>query len=192
MNEIIFLAVQLGVTIAAFLIGKYVIPHVPKTAADKLNELSGWAAQFVVWARQFMQSSTGEEKMEKVVEMLNEIAVESGISVTEEQLKAIVQNAYEAMKAGEKELEAITMPVVQEAETVAASPTVNIFTGAKSVPEVTAVATDNVPDGALDVNEDGTVNVYDSDGKKTGTMTQEQAEEVQKKVTTIVIEESGK
>ena len=122
MNEIIFLAVQLGVAVAAFLIGKYVIPNVPKTAADKLNELSGWAAQFVVWARQFMQSSTGEEKMEKVVEMLNEIAVESGISVTEEQLKAIVQNAYEAMKAGEKELEAITMPVVQEAETAAASP----------------------------------------------------------------------
>ena len=112
--------------------------------------------------------------------------------MTEEQLKAIVQNAYEAMKAGETELEAITMPVVQEAETVAASPSVNIFTGGKSAPKATAVATDNVPDGALDVNEDGTVNVYDSDGKKTGTMTQEQAEEVQKKVTTIVIEESGK
>ena len=70
MNEIIFLAIQLAVTIGAFLVGKYVLPNIPTSASEKLEELSGWAAQFVVWAREFMQGSTGEEKMNKVVELM--------------------------------------------------------------------------------------------------------------------------
>ena len=37
------------------------------------------------------------------------------------------------------------------------------------------VATDNVPDGALETNEDGSVNVYDADGNKVGTATAEEA-----------------
>lgn len=37
------------------------------------------------------------------------------------------------------------------------------------------VATDNVPEGALTPNEDGSVNTYDADGNKTGTVTPEEA-----------------
>lgn len=37
------------------------------------------------------------------------------------------------------------------------------------------VATDNVPDGALEPNEDGSVNAYDADGNKVGTVTPEEA-----------------
>lgn len=36
------------------------------------------------------------------------------------------------------------------------------------------VATDNVPEGALTPNEDGSVNVYDADGNKVGTATPEE------------------
>lgn len=39
-------------------------------------------------------------------------------------------------------------------------------------------STDEVPDGALDENEDGTVNVYDSNNNKVGTITEEVAEAV--------------
>lgn len=107
MNDIIILAVQLGVMIAAFVVGKYVFPNIPKDVADKLKVLSAWAGQFVVWAREFMQSATGEEKMDKVVEMLKEIADEAGIKVTEDQLRAIVQAAYESMKAGESDADVL-------------------------------------------------------------------------------------
>ena len=103
MNDIIILAVQLGLTVAAFVIGKYVFPNIPKNVIDKLNMLSQWAAQFVVWAKEFMKKETGEEKMAAVVEKLKEIADEAGIEVTEDQLRAIAQSAYNAMKAGEKE-----------------------------------------------------------------------------------------
>lgn len=190
MGEIIVLAVQLGVAIVAFLVGKYVFPNIPQSVTEKLSSLSEWAAQFVVWAKEFMKTESGEEKMAAVVEKLKEIADEAGLEVTEDQLKAIAQSAYNAMKAGEKEAEpaaAQTPEVVQ-----AATPTVNIFTGAQKVGEgVTAVATDEVPDGALEDNEDGSVNVYNEAGEKVGTVPAKEAEAVAKKVTTIVIEEDG-
>lgn len=52
-----------------------------------------------------------------------------------------------------------------------------------------AVATDNVPDGALDENPDGSVNVYNEAGEKVGTATKEQVAAAERAVTTIKIEQ---
>ena len=103
MDNVIYAAVYFAVTLGAFLIGKYVCPNIPKTVTDKLGELSEWAAKFVEWAKEFKKDKTGEEKMAAVVEQLKKIADEAGLNVTEDQLKAIAQAAYNAMKAGEKE-----------------------------------------------------------------------------------------
>lgn len=117
MEDIIIQAATLGVMIISFLAGKYIFPNMPASVTDKLQDLAMWADKFVVWAREFMQSSTGAEKMDKVVEQLKAIADEAGLKVTEEQLEAIAQAAYESMKAGEKEsraetTEAQTMPTI--------------------------------------------------------------------------------
>lgn len=190
MNDIIMLAVQLGVAVAAFLVGKYVFPNIPKSVTEKLNSLSAWAAQFVIWAKQFMQTQSGEEKMAAVVKKLKEIADEAGLEVTEDQLKAIAQSAYNAMKAGEKEADIVTAQPLEAVQ--AEAPTVNIFTGAQKAAEgVIAVATDKVPEDALKPTEDGSVNVYNEAGKKEGTVPEEEAEAAAKKVTTIVIEKDG-
>ena len=181
MNDIIILAVQLGVTVAAFIVGKYVFPNLPKNVTDKLATLSQWAAKFVEWAKEFMKKQTGEEKMAAVVEKLKEIADEAGIDVTEDQLRAIAQSAYNAMKAGEKEA-AAAEPQALEAVQV---PTVNIYTAA---PEKIAVATDEVPEGALEDNADGTVNAYDAAGNKIGTVTAEEAAAAAEGVTHIEVE----
>ena len=181
MNDIIILAVQLGITVAAFVVGKYVFPNLPKNVTDKLATLSQWAAKFVEWAKEFMKKQTGEEKMAAVVEKLKEIADEAGIEVTEDQLRAIAQSAYNAMKAGEKEA-AAAEPQALEAVQV---PTVNIYTAA---PEKIAVATDEVPEGALEDNADGTVNAYDAAGNKTGTVTAEEAAAAAEGVTHIEVE----
>ena len=189
MNDIILLAVQLGIAIVAFVAGKYVFPKVPKTVTDKLNMLSQWAAQFVVWAKEFMKKQTGEEKMAAVVEKLKEIADEAGLDVTEDQLKAIAQSAYNAMKAGEKEAETDNATYYKVGQREAAKgSTVNIYTGYSGT---TAVATNNVPDGALEDNPDGSVNVYNEDGEKVGTITAEEAEAAEQNVGKIVIEEDG-
>lgn len=193
MNDIIILAVQLGITVAAFVVGKYVFPNLPKNVTDKLTTLSQWAAQFVVWAKEFMKKQTGEEKMAAVVEKLKEIADEAGIEVTEDQLRAIAQSAYNAMKAGEKEAgdaagEALaTYYKIGQREATKGS-TVNIYTGTAPAEVKKAVATDEVPEGALEDNEDGTVNVYDADGNKTGTIPAKEAAEAAKGVTHIEVE----
>lgn len=42
--------------------------------------------------------------------------------------------------------------------------------------------TDDVPPGALDKNQDGSVNVYDGNGQKVGTITQEEADAAAEKI----------
>lgn len=185
MDNVIYAAVYFAVTLGAFLIGKYVCPNIPKTVTGKLGELSEWAAKFVEWAKEFKKDKTGEEKMAAVVEQLKKIADEAGLNVTEDQLKAIAQAAYNAMKAGEKEsntaepLEALTA-------TPAATVVINT-TAPVTTTEKVAIATDNVPEGATETNADGTVNLYDA----AGNMTKEEAEKMAAEVTKIVDEEGN-
>lgn len=193
MNDIIILAVRLGITVAAFVVGRYVFPNLPKNVTDKLTTLSQWAAKFVEWAKEFMKKQTGEEKMTAVVEKLKEIADEAGIKVTEDQLRAIAQSAYNAMKAGEKEAGAAAEETLATyykigERAAAKGSTVNIYTGTAPAEVKTAVATDEVPEGALEDNEDGTVNTYDADGNKTGTIPAEEAAAAAEGVTHIEIE----
>lgn len=54
---------------------------------------------------------------------------------------------------------------------------------AKAMPPQITVATNNVPDGS--------VNVYNEDGEKVGTITAEEAEAAERNVGKIVIEEDG-
>lgn len=188
MNNIIILAIQLAVAVGAFALGKYVFPNIPKNVSEKLQELSGWAAQFVVWAREFMKTSSGKEKMDKVVEQLKKIADEAGLKVTEEQLRAIAQTAYEAMMAGTKEAGQTTEASQAEPATVPAITIINHGPAAVETNGTVAVATDNVPEGALEENPDGTVNTYNEAGEKVGTVTKEQVAAAERKVTTIKVE----
>ena len=188
MDNVIYAAVYFAVTLGAFLIGKYVCPNIPKSVADKLGELSEWAAKFVEWAKEFKKDKTGEEKMAAVVEQLKKIADEAGLNVTEDQLKAIAQTAYNAMKAGEKESTAEPL----EALTATPAATVVINTTAPvTTTEKVAIATDNVPEGATETNADGTVNLYDATGNITGSVTKEEAEKMAAEVTKIVDEEGN-
>ena len=189
MDNIIVLAIQLAVAVAAFALGKYVFPNIPKSVSEKLQELSGWAEQFVIWAREFMKSASGKEKMDKVVEQLKKIADEAGLKVTEEQLRAIAQTAYEAMMAGKKEGNTAEP---QKALTATPTATVVINTTAPvTTTEKVAIATDNAPEGATETNADGTVNLYDAAGNITGSVTKEEAEKMAAEVTKIVDEEGN-
>ena len=169
-KEVIFSIIYCLVTVGAFCAGKYIFPKIPASVKDKLTDLAPWAAKFVVWAREFLKTESGEKKMAAVVKQLKAIAQEAGLDVTEDQLKAIAQTAYEAMKAGEAEaqpgqlLEAIAQPLA---------------------------ATDKVPDGALQQNTDGTVNAYDEAGNKVGTISAEEAERAASNVGVIITEDNG-
>ena len=181
MENIIFNAVLLLISIGGFLLGKFVFPNVPKSVADKLRQLAAWADKFVVWAREFKKADSGHDKMEMVVEQLKAVAKEAGWDVTEDQLRAIAQAAYENMMKGAAEAQQTQEPAlgasaaryyeIGERKFAEASTVVINMPGAaaENAPRV-AVATDNVPEGALEPNPDGSVNAYDEAGLKVGTV----------------------
>ena len=174
-KEVIFSIIYCLVTVGAFCAGKFIFPKIPASVKENLADLAEWAAKFVVWAREFLKTAA-------VVEQLKQIAAKAGIEVTEDQLKAIAQTAYEAMKAGEAEAQPGQL---LEAAAITPGATVVINTGAA------AVATDRVPDGALKENPDGTVNAYDAAGNKVGTVSAEAAEEAASSVGVIITEGNG-
>lgn len=169
-KEVIFSIIYCLVTVGAFCAGKFIFPKIPASVKENLADLAEWAAKFVVWAREFLKTESGEKKMAAVVEQLKQIAAKAGIEVTEDQLKAIAQTAYEAMKAGEAE--------AQPGQLLEAA-------------AITPGATDRVPDGALKENPDGTVNAYDAAGNKVGTVSAEAAEEAASSVGVIITEGNG-
>ena len=180
MENIIFNAVLLLISIGGFLLGKFVFPNVPKSVADKLRQLAAWADKFVVWAREFRKQDSGTAKMDMVVEQLNAVAKEAGWNVTEDQLRAIAQAAYENMMKGAEEAQQ-TQEAAQAASAAryyeigqrkyaeASTVVINVPGPAAGAPGV-AVATDNVPEGAPEPNPDGSVNAYDEAGLKVGTV----------------------
>lgn len=56
MNDIIFAAINLGIAVAFFVLGKYVFPKIPKTITDKLFEL-GQMAEKMHWKTMRMEQS---------------------------------------------------------------------------------------------------------------------------------------
>lgn len=180
MENIIYNAVLLLISIGGFLLGKFIFPNVPKSVADKLRQLAAWADKFVVWAREFRKQDSGPAKMEMVVEQLKAVAKEAGWNVTEDQLRAIAQAAYENMMAGAAEAQQPQEPaqtasaaryyeIGQRKYAEASTVVINVPGPAAGAPGV-AVATDNVPEGALEPNPDGSVNAYDEAGLKVGTV----------------------
>ena len=200
MENIIFNAVLLLISIGGFLLGKYVFPNVPKSVSDKLRQLAAWADKFVVWAREFRKQDSGHDKMEMVVEQLKAVAKEAGWDVTEDQLRAIAQTAYENMMAGAAAAQQ-PQEAAQGANTAryyeigqrkfaeASTVVINVPGGSAAVaaPGV-AVATDNVPEGALEPNPDGSVNAYDEAGLKVGTVDAATAEAAATGVDVVIVE----
>lgn len=184
MDKLIFNVVAAVLAVLCFSIGRYVLPKVEidkiGIAEDKLYILSKWAKQFCSWAKEFMKTAKGKEKMADVVKKLKEIADEAGIKVTEEQLQAIAQTAYDELKAGwdeaeaRKEAQQATAALEVSELAAAATPIVNVYTNGAKV----AVATDEIKDGLmLEENEDGTADIYNATGEKVGTLSKEEVEE---------------
>ena len=202
MENIIFNAVLLLISIGGFLLGKFVFPNVPKSVADKLRQLAAWADKFVVWAREFRKQDSGPAKMEMVVEQLKAVAKEAGWNVTEDQLRAIAQAAYENMMKGAEEAQQTQEPALGAAPAASAARyyeigqrkyaeastvVINVPGPAAGAPGV-AVATDNVPEGALEPNPDGSVNAYDEAGLKVGTVDAATADAAAAGVDVVVVE----
>jgi LL-H family phage holin len=98
-SEIIMLVLELIITVAAALVAKYVIPYIQKTVdQNTLNLVSTWAKEAVYAAQQIMQTETGQEKKEYVVNFINSLLEEKNITISEEQLNVLIESAVKQLK----------------------------------------------------------------------------------------------
>lgn len=105
-NDLFKLIIEIVILVACYLVGRYVTGNSAAKdtildATSKMELIARYADMFVAWARQFLQGKSGSEKMDEVVSQLSTIAAKNGIDMSETEIQAIAQKAYDSMKAGE-------------------------------------------------------------------------------------------
>lgn len=106
-DVIIFIA-EICIITFIFFFNKYLAnnQNTRETITDitaKISIIIDYADAFVLWAKQFMKDSTGSEKMNEVVNRLNTIAKRYDLDISEEEIRAIAQRAYDLMIANKEE-----------------------------------------------------------------------------------------
>lgn len=77
-------------------------------AIGAIEALSKYADALVRWARYFYKDKSGSEKMAEVMTRLKEIASKYSINLADDDIKAIVQQAYEAMESADRTIKVIS------------------------------------------------------------------------------------
>lgn len=133
-DNIVILILQIIVLALSFLAGKYIVP---KSSTDSIsNDLSKlqmivtYADKFVSWANYFLDKGTGEQRMNEVVNQLRKVAEKYGIEMSDEELIAISQKAYDTFKASQEFQDSrqvkIRIPYMPNEKNIDASKDVNI------------------------------------------------------------------
>lgn len=98
-KQLIILIIQIIIIVGAYLVGKYIPIESIQSTTAKIELIINYADKFVSWAKYFMKDSTGSEKMSEVIKQLKNIADKYHLDISEEELTAIAQRAYDTMKA---------------------------------------------------------------------------------------------
>lgn len=103
--SIIILIIQIVVLILSFIMMKHIIPKFSSDSISdtlaKVQMVITYADKFVSWANYFLPDTSGERKMLEVVNQLNKVSEKYGIEMSQEELIAISQKAYENFKANQ-------------------------------------------------------------------------------------------
>ena len=110
-NEMLFLGIQLVVIVVFYILGKYVAPKLSQNDLATLQLIQNWVLQFVNEASTFTNMSN-EEKKEYVSEQVSKILAEKGITMTSEQISALIETAYNTFIKTKEEQE--TMQLMQK------------------------------------------------------------------------------
>lgn len=101
MENILYYAIGLVVAVVGWLLGRYVFPKI-NIDADKVYMISNWVYKFVVSAKnQFEGKYTGEQKLEYVTEQVKALCDKYKITLSDEQIRALIEDAYDIMKQGQ-------------------------------------------------------------------------------------------
>lgn len=106
MTDVLFYAVQFIVTLAAFILGKYVFPRMKKSGRlEAFETIYQWAKSFIAYCSEFKKAQSGEEKMDYLVNEIAKLCKDSGLCFTEEQIRAIGQRAYDEVKKNKEAIQ---------------------------------------------------------------------------------------
>lgn len=108
MDNIIYYGIMLVIAVVTFLLGKYVFPKV-KLDSTALTTLTDWVYKFVVSAKNQFEDGQGKEKLAYVTEQVKVLCDKYKINLTEEQIRALIEDAYDLMITnGIEALEGVT------------------------------------------------------------------------------------
>jgi hypothetical protein len=96
LDNIIFYAVGLAISIIAFLCGKYVFPAIKNN--ETISDITTWVYKFVVSAKNQFEDGCGKQKLDYVTEQVSALCERNNISLTSEQIRALIEDAYILMK----------------------------------------------------------------------------------------------
>jgi LL-H family phage holin len=102
MDKIIIYAIELVLAIVAFLLGRYVFPAVKQYFSelnnDNVSTIASWVYKFVVSAKNQFEDGCGEQKLAYVTEQVSAFCERNNITLTSEQIRALIEDAYVLMK----------------------------------------------------------------------------------------------
>ena len=100
MEQIIFAVIYLIVAVVAFFLGKYIKPALLNS--ETITAISAWVYKFVVSAKNQYKDGEGDAKRAYVTQLIKQLADQIGIKLTDEQIRALIEDAYTIMKQEEK------------------------------------------------------------------------------------------
>lgn len=109
-SQIIYLIIWIIITITLIIINK-VLGNNNTEIKDifmKTSLIIQYAEAFVSWAKQFKSDLSGKEKMNVVIEKLSNIANKYNLDISETEICAIAQQAYDSMKNKEESIKAVS------------------------------------------------------------------------------------
>ena len=108
MESIVYLVTWIIIVIALIIVNKTLGADSAKDVVMKTSLIIQYAEAFVSWARQFKSNLSGNEKMDVVTEKLINVADKHDIDISEEEIRAIAQKAYDTMKNKDEAIKSVS------------------------------------------------------------------------------------
>lgn len=108
MESIVYLITWIIIVIALVIVNKTLGADSAKDIVMKTSLIIQYAEAFVSWARQFKSNLSGNEKMDVVIEKLTNVADKHDIDISEDEIRAIAQKAYDTMKNKDEAIKSVS------------------------------------------------------------------------------------
>lgn len=108
MESIVYLITWIIIVIALVIVNKTLGADSAKDVVMKTSLIIQYAEAFVSWAKQFKSNLSGNEKMDVVIEKLTNVADKHNVDISEDEIRAIAQKAYDTMKNKDEAIKSVS------------------------------------------------------------------------------------